>query len=292
MDFIPAKTILSKVKYGNDWFGIDYNMNLYKGCCHGCIYCDSRSNCYQIDNFDKVRIKDNALVLLEQELISKRIKGVIGIGAMSDTYNPFEKHYEITRKALELIDKYYFGVSIDTKSNLITRDIDILKRINQKSNVIIKITITAADDQLSSLIEPNVCISSKRFEAIKMLSDQGIFVGILMNPILPFITDTEDNIKRIVELAHKNGAKFIHTFMGVTLRENQRDYYYEQLDKIFPDLKAKYRQYYSGKYNCKSLKSKALYQLFVRECKKYGILYKMEDIINAYKKENQQMSFF
>ena len=228
MEFIKTKTILSKVKYGNEWYGIDYNMNLYRGCSHGCIYCDSRSNCYHIENFDIVRGKENALnILLEQELSKKREKGVIGIGSMSDTYNPLEEVYEITRGALRIISKYGFGVSIDTKSDLILRDLDLLKKINERNNVIVKFTITTPSDELSKIIEPNVCLSSKRLQVIKELSDNGIFVGIIMNPVLPFITDSEEDIRELVKLAYENGAKFIHTFMGMTLRENQRDYYFE-----------------------------------------------------------------
>ncbi len=214
MEFVKTKTILSKVKYGNEWYGIDYNMNLYKGCPHRCIYCDSRSNCYRIDNFDVVRGKENALYILECELSKKREKGVVGIGAMSDTYNSLEKEYEQTRGALKLLAKYGFGVSIDTKSDLILRDIDLLKEINSKNNVIIKFTITTPHDKLAKIIEPNVCVSSKRLEAIKTLSDNGIFVGIMMNPVLPFITDSEEDIKELVRLAHEYGAKFIHTYMG------------------------------------------------------------------------------
>lgn len=295
MEFIKSKTILSKVKYGNEWFGIDYNMNLYRGCSHGCIYCDSRSNCYHIDNFDVPKGKENALILLENELSKKKDKGVIGIGSMSDTYNPFEKEYEQTRGALKLISKYNFGVSIDTKSDMILRDIDLLKEINLKNNVIVKFTITTSSDELSKMIEPNVCVSSKRFQAIKILSDNGIFVGIMMNPVLPFITDSEENIKKIVKLAHESGAKFIHTYMGMTLRENQRDYYFKKLDILFPGLKDKYIKYYGERYNCVVPDYKRLYKVFTDECDKYGILYNMKDIISAYKKSiktNEQISLF
>ena len=295
MDFVKAKTILTKVKYGDTWYGVDYNMNLYRGCPHGCIYCDSRSNCYHIDNFDVPKGKENALQILEQELSKKRDRGVVGIGSMSDTYNPFEKEYEITRGALKLLSKYNFGVSIDTKSDLILRDIDLLKEINSKNNVIIKITITTPHDELSKIIEPHVCVSSKRFEAIKKLNEEGIFTGIMMNPVLPFITDSEEDIKLLVKKAHESGAKFIQTFMGMTLRENQRDYYYEMLDKHFKGLKDKYIKYYGDKYNCVVPDYKRLYKVFTSECDKYGILYKMDDIIKAYKKdikEDEQMSLF
>lgn len=295
MDFIPTKTILSKVKYGNDWYGINYNMNLYRGCSYGCIYCDSRSNCYHIDSFDTVRSKENVLFLLEKELSKKKERGIVGIGSMSDTYNPNELKYEITRNALCLLSKYQFGVAIDTKSDLIVRDIDILKEINTKNHVIVKFTITTPHDHLSLFLEPHVCPSSKRFQAIKQLTDNGIFTGIMMNPTLPFLTDKEEDIRTLVRLAYESGAKFIHTYMGVTLRENQRDYYYQKLDKHFPNLKKKYQNLYGNRYFCSVPNAKKLYEVFKVECKKYGILYEMKDIIHAYQKEEktyQQMSLF
>ena len=258
MEFIEAKTILTKVKGSESWYGIDYNMNLYKGCSHGCIYCDSRSNCYQIKNFNIVRGKLNAISTLEREL-SRKEKGVIGMGSMSDPYNPQEKKYEITRDAL---------------------------------NVIVKFTITTASDELSKKIEPHVCPSSKRFAAIKKLSDNGIFVGIMINPVLPFITDSAENIRSLVRLAHESGAKFIHTYMSMTLRDNQRDYYYSKIDK---EIKKRYIETYKESYLCYPLNAKMLYRIFMEECEKWGILYKMDDIIKAYKKEvldNTQLSLF
>lgn len=295
MEFVKAKTILTKAKNGNEWYGVDYNMNLYRGCSHGCIYCDSRSDCYHIENFDIVKGKENMLHILENELSKKRLKGIVGIGAMSDTYNPMEIKYKQTRGALQLISKYSFGVSIDTKSNLILRDIDLLKEINSKNNVIIKFTITTPDDKLSKIIEPNVCVSSKRLEAIKTLNDNGIFAGIMMNPVLPFITDKEEDIKKLVRIASRNGAKFIHTYMGMTLRENQRAYYFDKLDEHFPGLKDKYIKNYGDKYNCLVPNYRQLYKVFTDECNKYGILYKMDEIIKAYKKEsenNEQITLF
>lgn len=295
MEFIKAKTILSKVDNGDEWYGIDYNMNLYKGCSHGCIYCDSRSICYHINNFDTVRGKENALLILENELVKNRKKGIIGIGSMSDTYNPKELKYEQTKGALKLISKYGFGVSIDTKSDLILRDIDLLKEINSKNNVIIKFTITTPNDELAKIIEPNVCVSSKRLEAIKTLTANGIFTGIMLNPILPFITDNESDIKELVKLAFASGAKFIHTYMGMTLRQNQRDYYFDKLDQYFIGLKQKYINYYGERYICTVPNYKKLYKVFTDECDKYGILYQMDDIIKAYKKErkkNEQLTLF
>lgn len=294
MEFIKAKSILQRANHSQEWFGIDYNMNLYKGCCHKCIYCDSRSNCYQVEDFDRVRAKENEINILNQELKNKRKKGVIGIGAMSDTYNPFEEKYKITRKALELIDYYEFGLSIETKSNLITRDIDIFKNINSKSNVILKFTITTADDNLCKIIEPYVCESSKRFRAMKELSDAGIFVGTLLTPILPFITDSEQNIKNVIKLSYENGAKFVFSIGGVTLRDKQKEYFFKELDKKFPGLKKKYIENFGNSYICYPLNKKLEY-MFKQECEKYGLLYKMKDIINAYKKEtniNKQMTIF
>ncbi|MDE5888769.1 MAG: radical SAM protein [Bacilli bacterium] len=295
MEFIPAKTILTKTKKGNDWYGVDFNMNLYRGCSHGCIYCDSRSDCYHINNFDTVTCKENSLFILEKELSKQSKTGIVGIGAMSDTYNPQEIKYEQTRGALKLLAKYGFGVSIDTKSDLILRDIDILKEINNKNNCIIKFTITTPNDDLSRIIEPHVCVSSRRLKAIKELNENGIYAGIMLNPTLPFITDSESDIKKLVKLAYEYKAKFIHTYLGVTLRENQRDYYYEKLDEYFPGLKEKYIKTYGDKYICNPVNSKRLYQVFTEECQKYGILYKMEDIIADYKKNsknNEQISLF
>lgn len=293
MKTIPAKTILQTMKYGNQWFGIDYNINLYKGCCHGCIYCDSRSDCYRIDHFDNVRLKEKTIEILERELMYKSRKGVVGIGAMSDTYNPFEKELRITRKALELIEQNGFGVSLETKSDLVLRDIDIFQKITKRSSCIVKMTITTADDEICKKIEPNVSVSSERFAAIKKLSGAGIYTGILMNPLLPYICDNEENVREIVRLSAQAGAKFIHTYFGMTLRQNQRDHYFEQLQRLFPELKQRYLQQYGNNYNCTSPKVKELRSVFVQECKKYGLLYRMSDIIAGYKKpKDEQLSLF
>lgn len=297
MDYITAKTIVSQYIEKNPWFGINYNMNIYKGCSHGCIYCDSRSECYQVENFDKVRVKENAINIIHKELKGKKKKGIVGTGAMSDPYNPFEKELMLTRNALQEINLNNFGVSIATKSVLITRDIDILKEIKSHSPVLIKITITTFDDELCKKIESNVSLSSERFRAIKELSSNGIYTGILLMPILPFINDNVENIKSIVREASRCGAKFIYAYgMGVTLRQNQRDYYYEQLYKKFykEDLVKKYIDTYHNKYECTSLNSKTLWEVFVEECEANGILYKMKDIIDDYKNqyEEKQIKWF
>lgn len=293
MNYIPAKTLITRTK-NSYWFGTDYNMNIYKGCCHGCIYCDSRSDCYGIDNFDTVRAKDNSSLLLQKELKSKIRTGVIGTGAMSDPYNPFEEKYELTRNALKIIDNNGFGIAIATKSSLICRDIDILQKISKHSPVICKITITTFDDNLSSKIEQNVNPSSKRFEAIDKLSSAGLYSGILLMPILPYINDNEENIINIVRKAHECGAKFIFPSFGVTLRSNQRNYYFKKLDESFPSIKSKYISQYKNSYACGSPNAKRLYHSFKNECEKLGLLYKMNDIISDYKSKYiiEQISLF
>jgi DNA repair photolyase len=294
MKFIPAKTILSGYETGNSWFGKNYNMNIYKGCCHGCIYCDSRSECYRVENFDEVRAKEDALPLLARELNTKRRTGVIGTGAMSDPYNPFEQEYRLTRGALELIDTYRFGIAIATKSDLITRDIDVLSSICRHSPVLVKITVPAADDSLCQKLEPRVAAASRRFAAINALAARGIFTGLLLMPVLPFLTDTELNIRAIIRLAYENGAKFIYPAFGVTLRQNQRDWYYQQLDAQFPGLKQKYINRFGNTYECHSPNAKVLWPLFQQECERLGILYKMQEIIAHYQQGygNRQLALF
>jgi DNA repair photolyase len=295
VEYISAKTMISNYMSDNSWFGTNYNMNIYKGCCHGCIYCDSRSECYNIDNFDTVRAKADALTILNKELYSKRKKGVVGTGAMSDPYNPFEAKLELTRGALKLINQYRFGVAIATKSNLITRDIDILEEIKSHSPVLAKITVTTYDDELCKRIEPNVCPASKRFEAIDKLSSRGIFAGILLMPVLPFIEDNDENIYKIIESAKECGAKFIYPAFGVTLRQNQRDYFFSKLDEHFQGVTGQYIKSYGSSYKCTSNRAKELWKIFKTECDKAGLLYKMNDIIynykRAYEDEDRQISF-
>jgi len=294
MEYIPAKTIISSYGENSSWFGFNYTMNIYKGCCHGCIYCDSRSECYHVDNFDTVRAKENTIDIIRHELKTKRKSGIVGTGAMSDPYNPFEEELMLTRQALELICENRFGISIATKSSLITRDIDILQKIKAFSPVLCKITITACDDDLCRKIEPNVYVSSERFSAIKKLSDAGIFSGVLLMPVLPFITDTEDNIIGIVRKANESGARFVYPAFGVTLRGIQRDYFYKKLDELFLDVKQKYIERFNDDYSCGSQYAHNLYKLFANECEKLGLLYKMPDIIKAYKSgyETDQLSMF
>lgn len=293
MQTVQCKTVLQKNK-STEWFGNDYNMNLYRGCCHGCIYCDSRSECYHIDNFDTVRAKENCIEILRNELQRKVRTGVIGTGATSDPYNPFEKTERLTEKSLMLIDAYEFGVTTITKSSLITRDIALYKQISEHSPVLCKMTITTADDDLCRKIEPNVSVSSDRFEALAKMSEAGLFTGITMMPVLPFIEDTEANILAVVRMAGECGVRCIYPAFGMTLRMNQRDYYFDKLDKLFPGLSDKYRRYFGERYNCTSPNARKLWRIFTAECDKYGILYNMHDIISSYKKGygSSQLSFF
>lgn len=277
---IPAKTIVSGYTECG-WFGSNYNMNIYKGCCHGCIYCDSRSECYGVEDFDTVRAKENALQVIEKDLRAKRKKGIVITGSMSDPYNPFEKVCELSRGALQLIDRFGFGVVIDTKSDLVLRDIDILRQIQRHSAAIVNLTITTADDILCRKIERNVIPTSARLNALKILSENGILCGILLMPVLPFINDTPENIREIVQKAARSGARWIYTGggFGVTLRQNQRIYFYKKLEEEFPSMMQKYIETYGNSYSCTIPNNAELCHAFENECKKYDLLYRMNDIV-------------
>lgn len=294
METVPAKTIVTKTKRPDDWFGADYNMNIYRGCSHGCIYCDSRSACYRNPDFDTVKVKENALLIIRDDLRKRAKRGVVATGAMSDPYNPWEQKLCLTRKALEFLDIYRFGVAIDTKSTLVTRDLDVLQKIRAHSPVIVKLTVTTADPNVCSIIEPNVSSPQERFAAIRTLSDGGIFCGVLMMPILPFINDTQENICAIIKQAKDAGARFVYPAMGLTLREGNREYFYQKLDEHFAGIKRKYMDAYGLQYVCTSPNAKRLWEAFVLACEQHGLLYRMSDIIHAYKAEysQQQIGLF
>ena len=280
---IRARSILQKVRYGNEWFGIDYNMNLYRGCAHGCIYCDSRSECYHISNFDQVHVKFDALAILRRELRSRRVRGVVGVGAMSDTYNPFERALKVTRGALELIEEYGFGVSVDTKSTLVTRDIDLLQAIGNRGGAIAKITITTADDHLARLIEPHAPLPSARFAALSQLAEAGIFCGVLFTPTLPWVTDDDATVRAVVEGAAAAGARFVYHTTGVTMRDRQRDHFLERIAAVDPALPARYRETFGDHYFCNSPRATENRTLFRALCKEHNLLWRMSDIVSAYK---------
>lgn len=288
------KTMLLRAKKSEYWFDYDYNMNLYRGCSHGCIYCDSRSSCYNIIDFDKIIIKEKALEILEEELSRKRNTSIIGIGAMSDPYNPKEESEMITRGALELIEKYGHGILIMTKSALISRDLDLYKKINKTQPVICMVSISTMDDKLAEQIEPNVSGPSERLRALKELSASGIVTGVLLMPTLPFLTDSSENILAAVNSTKEAGARFIYPSFGVTLRGNQRNYYYEKLDSKFPGMKDKYIAVFGDKYYCDSPNKKELKTLFIKRAEELQLDYEISKINVKYLRNQRdtQLSFF
>jgi len=271
IQYIEAKSILSKLKREDSWFGITWNMNLYRGCQHGCIYCDTRSECYGIHDISSISVKKNALELLSKELIPKRKnRATIGTGSMNDPYMPLEKELQLTRKALQVIAQEKFPVHIISKSNLVARDIDILQDIS-KIYAAVSFTITTADDSLSQKIEPHAPPSSERFRAMKMLAEKGIYTGVTLMPVLPFINDTKENITAIVQQAKDAGASYILPMFGVTLRKGSREYFYKALDKDFAGYREKYQVRYGEQYECFSSNYKMLNHTFKEQCAIRGI---------------------
>lgn len=246
---IRSKTILNHVKQPDSWFGLKYNMNIYRGCQHQCIYCDSRSECYRLGDLAQIRVKVNALELLEDVLPRKRVLGTIGFGSMNDPYMPIEKEYRMVRGALEIISRHGFPVHILTKSDLVLRDLDLIQVINEVYAAI-SFTITTADDSLAAKLEPGAPRPSARFQAMQALAEAGILTGVTMMPVLPFLEDDPDNIRRIVREARNHGASYIIPAFGVSLRPGSRDYYYQKLDALFPGMKEKYLQEYGETYQC------------------------------------------
>jgi DNA repair photolyase len=273
---IQAKTLIARVKGADDWFGIHYNMNLYRGCQHQCIYCDSRSECYQIEDFDHdVLVKTNAIELLRRELAGKRIAGTIGTGSMNDPYMPLEAQVKLTRRALEVIAEFGFPVHIITKSDLVMRDIDLLEEIGRRTYAAVTFTVTTADDALSKRLEPGAPVSSRRLAALQALRQRGILAGVAMMPLLPFIEDTVENIRAILNLAHAAGAVYILPAFGVTLRDRQRLYYYKKLDILFPGLRPRYEKAFGECYSAPSRNARQLGQVYADLCKTLGIATKI-----------------
>ena len=244
---IQAKVLLAHVHQPEPWFGLKYNMNIYRGCQHQCIYCDSRSECYQIENFNDVLVKVNAIELLRKELPRKRVKGTIGTGSMSDPYLPLEALRNLTGQALGVIASYRFPVHIITKSDLVLRDLETLRQISPVYAAV-TFTITTADDSLAKKLEPGAPLPSDRLRAMRELAACGILTGVTMMPILPLIEDTRENITQIVTQAKENGASYIIPSFGMTLRDRQRAYYYEKLDQHFPGLRREYERRFGNQY--------------------------------------------
>ncbi len=290
MHFTNAKSIL----FGKNGY---CGMNIYRGCTHGCIYCDSRSTCYQFTHpFEDVEVKQNAPELLEKALKSKRKTSMIGTGAMSDPYMHCEKELQLTRRCLEIILQYGFGASIQTKSDLILRDIDLLTEINRTAKCVVQITLTTYDDDLCKILEPNVCNTKRRIEVLSILQEKGIPTIVWLTPILPFINDTKENISAILNECVRTGVKGVIDFgMGLTLREGDREYYYAALNKFFPGMKERYIKQYGNSYELPSPNSKDLKKIFQNICMDNGLLSTPDDcfkFLQEFPEKYKQLSLF
>ena len=276
MHFVNAKGILSAAN----------GMNLYRGCTHGCIYCDSRSKCYQMNHaFEDIEVKQNAPELLEKALRSKRKKCMIGTGAMCDPYMHCEEELRLTRKCLEIIDYYGFGLAIQTKSDRILRDLDLLKSIQQKAKCVVQMTLTTYDGDLCRILEPGVSTTKERFEALKVFRDNGIPTVVWLSPLLPFLNDTKENLEGILNYCAQAKVYGIINFgIGMTLREGSRDYFYQALDRHFPGLRERYHRKYGYAYEIPSDNNRRLMKLFYDRCSRYGIVSDREQVF-AYLRE-------
>lgn len=289
MHYVEAKGILSARN----------GMNLFRGCTHGCIYCDSRSKCYHMEHaFEDIEVKKNAVELLEDALRRKRKKCMIGTGAMTDPYIPLETELGLMRKVLSLILEYGFGFTVQTKSDRILRDMDLLCEINRRTKCVVQMTLTTYDETLCKKLEPNVCTTKRRFEVLKEMRDAGIPTVVWLSPILPFINDTEENISGILEMCMEARVYGVICFgMGLTLRDGNREYFYKQLDALFPHMKERYRLRYGFQYEIPSPRSDALMRLFHQKCAGCGIVHDNEQIfryLSEFKEKSngQQLSLW
>lgn len=287
MHFVDAKGILSSHN----------GMNLYRGCTHGCIYCDARSKCYGFTHdFEDIEVKQNAPELLEMALRSKRKKCMIGTGAMSDPYMHCEENLKLTRRCLELIDYYGYGVAIHTKSDRILRDLDLLKSIHEKSKCVVQMTLTTYDEKLCKILEPNVCTTKERVKALEIFRDNGIPTIVWLSPILPFINDTRENIEGILDYCIQAKVYGIITFgMGVTLREGDREYFYAALDKHFPGMREKYHNKYGYSYEVTSDRNNELMKMFREKCSENGIVHRVDECfsyLHEFPEKYEQLTLF
>ena len=287
MHFVQAKGILSAQN----------GMNLYRGCTHGCIYCDSRSRCYHMDHdFEDVEVKENAIALLGRAMRRRRSRCMLGTGAMTDPYIPLEEELGYVRQALSLACRYSFGFTLQTKSARVLRDLDLLAAIHEKAKCVVQMTLTTYDDALCKKLEPNVCTTRERIEALNQLRDAGIPTVVWLSPILPFINDTPENILAILDSCADTGVYGIICFgMGLTLREGNREYFYSQLDRHFPGMKEKYIQTYGLQYQANSPQNKPLMELFHNTCEKNGIVHNNEQIfayLRTFEEKQTQLSLF
>lgn len=289
MHFVNVKTILSAQN----------GMNLYRGCSHGCIYCDSRSKCYHMEHdFEDIEVKENAVELLESALKRKRKKCMLGTGSMTDPYIPLESKMRNVRKALALANQYGFGFTLITKSDRVLRDLDLLKAINDKTKCVVQMTLTTYDEDLCKKIEPNVCTTKKRVETLKKLHEAGIPTVVWLCPILPFINDTEENIRGILEYCIEAKVYGVICFgMGLTLRDGNREYFYSQLDRLFPHIKEKYQRIYGMQYQLNSPKNNELMKMFHQICEDNSIIHdnsKIFEYLNSFEEKDRpiQLNLF
>ena len=288
LHFVTAKGLLSAQN----------GMNLYRGCRHGCIYCDSRSACYRMEHpFEDIEVKQNALILLEDALRRKRRPCMIATGSMSDPYTPPEEELRYTRRALELILQYGFGMTLLTKSSLVLRDLDLLQRINSQTKCVVQMTLTTWEESLCRILEPNVSTTTERFAALMKLKEAGIPTVVWLCPILPFLNDTAENINRLLDCCEQAGVRGIVQFgMGVTLRQGNREYFYRQLDRHFPGLKERYISTYGNAYVLESPNSRDLLKLLHRRCRDAGILHDNPSVFRYLQEmeitQPQQMSLY
>lgn len=288
MHFVNAKGILS-AKNG---------MNIYRGCTHGCIYCDSRSTCYGMNHdFEDIEVKQNAPELLEAALRRKRRRCMIGTGAMCDPYMHCETELKLTRRCLEIINRHGFGVAVQTKSDRILSDLDLLCSINKRAKCVVEMTLTTYDEDLCKIIEPAVCTTKRRYETLKIMQQSGIPTVVWLSPVLPFINDTEQNLRGILDYCFDAGVKGIICFgMGTTIRDGDREYFYAALDRHFPGMKQKYIRNFGLSYECDSPNEGALMKIFNEECEKQGVMHDVEGIFEYIHhfpaEENLQISLF
>ncbi len=287
MHFVDAKGILSAQN----------GMNLYRGCTHGCIYCDARSDCYQMNHaFEDIEVKQNAPELLEYALRHKRKRCMISTGGMSDPYMHCEEQLELTKKCLCLIERYGFGLSIQTKSNRILRDLELLRAINEKAKCVVEMTLTTYDEELCKKLEPNVCTTRERYEVLKVMQENHIPTVVWISPILPFINDTEENLRGLLDYCFDAGVKGIICFgIGTTMRDGSREPFYQALDRHFPGMRQRYVCTFGSMYECNSPNHPQLIRILHGECEKHGVLHQMEqvfDYLHQFPEEDGQMNLF
>lgn len=287
MHYADYKTILSPSN----------NMNVYRGCTHGCIYCDSRSKCYRMDHdFEDIEVKRNAPQILEAQLKRRRKPAMISTGAMCDPYIPLEEELQVTRRCLEVIERNRFGVALLTKSARIVRDLDPLKRIHEKTKCVVQMTLTTYDESLCKILEPNVSTTRERFEVLQIMREEGIPTVVWISPLLPFLTDTEENLKGILDYCVQAGVKgFVHFGFGMTLREGNREYFYRQLDRNFPGLKQQYIETYGDSYSCGLKNEAALTKIFRDTCNRYDLLCHPKEVfkfLQTFEPKEKQISLW